>query len=1267
MAGRQRDLVFISYSHVDQEWLKKLRVFLKAYERKGLKVWCDPYIEVGQRWEREIERALEDTCVGVLLISQDFIASDFIYENELPPLREGADKDELTLVCVPISDATFEELELDEYQWVLDPKKPLWAHKGNHRHTALVKIAKAIVEASKGCGGETAVQTLSKPKRQASALSAARQPGILIGVPNQKPHHVPRTGDMQRIKNALFNLNRQSVGIVGSRPQTNVRVGLQGMGGIGKTELAVYTVNDPEVRHAFPDGVYWTSLGQEPAVESLQSSLLNQITGERVTVESRSEGAMLLREALRGRQALLVVDDVWSNRDALAFDVANEQSRMLVTTRDATVLTALGAEELTLEVLSEKAALQLLALWSGEALDTLPLEAEAEAVAKECGYLPLALAVAGAQVHDGRSWVDLAQTLKEGRLDYLDHPYGSIFTSLRLSVDALDEEIRHRYLELAVFPEDIPIPHATIERYWHHTGNLTSEQSHTLLGQLERKGLLYLNGDKGDPKISFHDLQRDYLQLVAEDLTGLHTQLLSAHVAAYGTGKQTWHWSDLPVDEPYLWLQLAYHLKHADSLDELEGLLLDFRWLYAKLKAAGLNALMADFALAPKEKLLKLMRQTLELSAHVVEANPEQLASQVLGRLPETEKKLRCALLSGIKSVLSNRIWLRPLHPSLIRPGGALIKIFEGHEAAVAAVAISPNGKNVISASFDCTLRLWDIETAESIGIFQGHDDWVTAVAITPNGRCAISASFDDTLRLWEIETSKTMAIYEGHKALVTSVAITPDGKHAISASFDHTLRLWDIETTETIAIFKGHKSLVMDVAIMPGGQRAVSASSDHTLRLWDIKSAQTLSIFKGHEGAVSAVEILPDSRRFVSASDDCTIRLWDIEKTEALNIFKGHKHPITDVEITPDGSRIISSSDDLTLRLWDIETTKLLASYEGHEAWINSVAITSDGRSAISASNDRTLRLWNIDLMSNTISFDGHEAWIRDVAMMPDNQRVLSASDDHTLRLWDIERAEAVSIYEGHESYVNAVAATPDGFYAISASNDCTLRLWDLATSETITIFEGHEAPVYDVALTPDGRYALSASAYRTLRLWDIGTAETIATYEGHEASVMAVAILPDGRRAISASDDYTLRLWDILTTKQLAIFTGHEASIMGVAITPDGKFAISASKDHTLRIWNIETAKTTAILRGHQARVNSVVITPDGQHAISASNDHTLRIWDIKTRRQLVSYSADGAQLAAAISTDGRQIVAGGRLGRLHILAIEPPEHETSGIPPK
>src|SRR5208282_4769151 len=131
--------------------------------------------------------------------------------------------------------------------------------------------------------------------------------GKLHGAPELPPHYLPREEDLAGLKRKLL-AGVESVAIIG-RGQA---VGVQGMGGIGKTVLAAALARDSEVRLAFPDGIYWLTIGQKPNLLDLQNQLLRQLTGSKETLPTEQEAKDALQEALEGRHALLVVDDAWT-------------------------------------------------------------------------------------------------------------------------------------------------------------------------------------------------------------------------------------------------------------------------------------------------------------------------------------------------------------------------------------------------------------------------------------------------------------------------------------------------------------------------------------------------------------------------------------------------------------------------------------------------------------------------------------------------------------------------------------------------------------------------------------------------------------------------------------------------------------------------------------------------------------------------------------------------------------------------------------------
>src|SRR6516162_390943 len=368
-SGPTRDLVFISYSHRDRDWLERLLVFLEPFVGPTLKVWADPYIKVGEEWRRNISEALSRTCVAVLLVSPDFLASGFIRKEELPPLLEGAKAGTISLFPVPISASNYKATPLKSHQFAHPPSRPLDGMRRPSRHAALVRITEKIDTEMQRILADVAFATPPAVERSAPKLLAAiaSTEGIaaLHGVPSQRPNYLRRPEYQDGLKQAMLGATDRAVGITSATPRRD-RVGLHGMGGIGKTVLAIDLVNDDEVRRAFPDGIFWLALGQTIEPLQLQGELAAYMAGEAKAFATVNEGRDQLRQLFEGKSCLLVLDDLWRPQDAEPFDVLGPRSRLLVTTRDADLLVALGARELPLGIFSEELALELLASWSGE-------------------------------------------------------------------------------------------------------------------------------------------------------------------------------------------------------------------------------------------------------------------------------------------------------------------------------------------------------------------------------------------------------------------------------------------------------------------------------------------------------------------------------------------------------------------------------------------------------------------------------------------------------------------------------------------------------------------------------------------------------------------------------------------------------------------------------------------------------------------------------------------------------------------------------------
>ncbi|KAJ3978738.1 WD40 repeat-like protein [Lentinula detonsa] len=598
--------------------------------------------------------------------------------------------------------------------------------------------------------------------------------------------------------------------------------------------------------------------------------------------------------------------------------------------------------------------------------------------------------------------------------------------------------------------------------------------------------------------------------------------------------------------------------------------------------------------------------------------------------------------------------------------------ILKGHTQGTDAVAFSPDGKRIVSGSWDESIRIWNADTGEAIGDpLQGHLYGVSSVAFSPDGKRIVSGSLDSSIRIWNADTGEAIGDpLQGHLYGVSSVAFSPDGKRIVSGSNDCSIRIWNADTGEAIGDpLQGHSHWVDSVAISPDGKRIVSGSRDKSIRIWNADTGEAIGDpLQGHSEEVKSVAFSPDGKRIVSGSDDCSIRIWNADTGEEIgDPLQGHSHGVDSVAISPDGKRIVSGSRDKSIRIWNADPGEAIGDpLQGHSEEVKSVAFSPDGKRIVSGSKDNSIRIWNADT-GEAIGdpFQGHSDEVQSVAISPDGKRIVSGSWDNSIRIWNADTGEAIGYpLQGHSHIVSSVAFSPDGKRIVSGSDDTSIRIWNADTGEVIgNPLQGHSHGVDSVAISPDGRRIVSGSLDRSIRIWNADTGEAIGDpLQGHSHGVSSVAFSPDGKRIVSGSWDSSIRIWNADTGEAIGDpLQGHSEEIDSVAFSPDGKRIVSGSFDMLIRIWNADTGEAIGDpLQGHSHGVSSIAFSPDGKRIVSGSWDSSIRIWNADTG-EAIGYPLQGhlhIVNSVAFSPDGKRIVSGSRDKSIRIWNADPGE---------
>jgi len=524
-----------------------------------------------------------------------------------------------------------------------------------------------------------------------------------------------------------------------------------------------------------------------------------------------------------------------------------------------------------------------------------------------------------------------------------------------------------------------------------------------------------------------------------------------------------------------------------------------------------------------------------------------------------------------------------------------------GHMALIRDIVFTPDGKQLVSASDDKTIRVWDVATGKTVRMIRGESapgdsGKIFAMALSPDGKWLAAGGWlggtseeSRAIRIFDFASGRLVTLLHGHTDVVFGLAFSPDGRRLISASADKTAIIWNLTARVAEHTLAGHREFIFAVGFTPDSARVVTGSDDHDLRLWSVANGKEIRKMSGHGDKVRTVAFAPDG---TIATGDWSgeIRTWNGKTGAFRKVLAKQPTEVGSLSFSPDGSKLLSSiskssadANPYGANVFDAATGRELVAYREHHNIVLATATSPDGRwAATGGGANNEIHIWDLESGQRRLGADGGP-----LALVGQGQPVWAAGI----------AADGRSVAWGNDWLVH----NPTNGYGplrqmlgLTGAEDALPRPRGVDDDATASFHR---------AIPAIGGWSLMhrrGGSYGSDAFLDIiHEGKTVVSIERDTTNGIhhrAYTFTPDGETIISGGGNGTLTAYDRQGTK-LGDFIGHESDIWAVIPSPDGRFVVSGSADQTLRLWNVKTFELLVTLF-HGQDSEWVMWTPQGYY---------------------------------------------------------------------
>jgi RNA polymerase sigma factor (sigma-70 family) len=517
-----------------------------------------------------------------------------------------------------------------------------------------------------------------------------------------------------------------------------------------------------------------------------------------------------------------------------------------------------------------------------------------------------------------------------------------------------------------------------------------------------------------------------------------------------------------------------------------------------------------------------------------------------------------------------------------------------------ATLVLSPDGKTMAVHDSDwndkASLRLWDALTGKELHVLVGHTDAIHALLFSADGKMLVSAGDDKSVRFWDVKSGKQVRQID-HPDLIGHVAISADGKTlALVGTTKHVHK----EEKQVSVMWLAKETVVLlDVAtgkethrLKTGAEQAnVFAFTDdgkvllvcgkNAVEFWDVGMGKKLDARGLPTRWVSRLAFAADGKTLATGGGDNVIRLWDLATGAEKRTRTGHDSCVGSVAVSPDGRLFATGSNDRFIRLWDAATGKERGRFQGGTDGVWKLAFMRDSHRLFFTGIDGSGRVWDVVTGKELRRV---EAGLSTVTH--DGRIVTAAPKERLVRIVDMATGEEVRRWKTPGPLTN-LGVSSDGHMLFGLEGDDQgkdwpppiskrVRIWNLADGKEVRAFGvrpfGGDEHINRSAFSPDGRHvAFAAPRTRHLAVYDMTTGQITKRLNSSDLTTSFV-FSPDGR--ILASSDWVqgaVHLWEVVTGQEFRGFAGHQGRVVSMAFSADGSLLLTGSEDTTALVWDI------------------------------------------------------------------------------------------------